>query len=119
MTGILLEQTTANTVSRRIVLISFYMHVHNKIKLIVPTLLLIYIGHTGNLIVAESNSSFRKKNHKHYLFFIDKSCLLRVAHNKRKMSAIKSETGIITLVRYSHLAANPKSHITHFFEPTT
>ena len=61
MTGILLEQTTANTVSRRIVLIGFYMHVHNKIKLTVPTLLLIYTCHTGNLIVAESISSFRKK----------------------------------------------------------
>ena len=118
MTGILLERTTANTVSRRIVLIGFYMHVHDKIKLTVPTLLLIYIGHTGNLIVAESNSSFRKKII-NIIFFIGKSCLLRATHNNRKMSAIKSETGVITLVRYSHLAANPKSHITHFFEPTT
>ena len=60
MTGILLEQTTANTVLRRIALIGFYMHVHNKIKLRVPTLLLIYTGHTGNLIVAESNSVSEK-----------------------------------------------------------
>ena len=61
MAAILLERTTANTVSRRIVLISFYMHVHNKIKLTVPTLLLIYTGHNGNLIVAESISGFSKK----------------------------------------------------------
>ena len=60
MTGILLEQTTTNTVSKRIVLIGFYMHVHDKIKLTVPTLLLIYTGHTGNLIVAKSNSVSEK-----------------------------------------------------------
>ena len=71
-----------------------------------------------SLIVAKSNSSFRKKII-NIIFFIGKSCLLRAAHNKRKMSAIKSETGVITLVRHSHLAANHKLHITHFFEPTT
>ena len=71
-----------------------------------------------SLIVAESNSSFRKKII-NIIFFIVKSCLLRAAYNNRKISAIKSEIGVITLVRYSHLAANPKSHITHFFEPTT
>jgi hypothetical protein len=63
------------------------MHVHSKIKTYTAytsSTNLHITGHNVNLIVAESNSSFRK-NHKTLSLFYWQKYLLGAAHNMRKM----------------------------------